>query len=672
MRFRSPADGTGQVFAVTGTNTVSFGIMAEESTRKGLLGFAVSRYDAASSTWRPLDGFKVFASIVPEPTPDLRVSSFDHPIQSFFWDDFTATPGTVYEYAFQPVKGRPGALEYPGAPMTLAVRTEPLLGERHDVFFNRGVASSQAYVRKFGSTPIDELPPENRAQALDWLSRDLDDALLGFVDACRAGDRLLGSFYEFDFEPAAAALRRAVDRGVDVRLVVDAKRNGSTDRSGTTEPDFPREENLAMLARVDLPLDRVVLREARSSAISHNKFMVRVPAGHPAAEVWTGSTNLSEGGVAGQTNVGHWVRDAEVADAFRRYWELLATDPGGRRGDAPASVRTANEAFRAAVVELSPVPADLRDVPVGTTAAFSPRLDDTLLTSYARLLDGADRQACITLAFGVGAAIKDVLADNTTRDQLSFLLLEKRDAPDPRKPHAFVRLNSRNNVYSAWGSRLQNPVYQWAEEPDARLLRLNSHVAYIHSKFLLVDPLGPDPVVVTGSANFSKASTVENDENMIVVRGDRRVADIYLTEFNRLFNHYYFRSVVEATEKQTSRRPRTGQSRFLAETDAWVAKYAQDSFRAKRLDLFASISGFSPAPAASAPSGPPAVASPAGTARFELFRDTRGRYRFRLKASNGHVIASSQAYTTKAAALAGTESVRNAGADAALVDLTEG
>ncbi len=377
MRFRSVADETGQVFAVTGTNTVSFGLLAEEATRSGLLGFAVSRYDAASSTWRPLDGFKVFASIVPDPTPELRVSSFDHPVQSFFWDDFTATPGTVYEYAFQPVKGRPGALEYPGAPMTLSVRTEPLRGERHDVFFNRGVASSQAYVRRFGSTPIDELPPENRAQALDWLARDLDDALLDFVDGCETGDRLLGCFYEFDYEPAAAALRRAVDRGVDVRLVVDAKRNGSTHQDGTTDPDFPREENLAMLARVDLPLDRVVLREARASAISHNKFMVRVPAGRPATEVWTGSTNLSEGGVAGQTNVGHWVRDAGVAQAFRRYWELLATDPGGRRGDAPAAVRTANQAFRAAVVDLSPVPADLRDVAVGTTPAFSPRVDDT-------------------------------------------------------------------------------------------------------------------------------------------------------------------------------------------------------------------------------------------------------------------------------------------------------
>ena len=74
-------------------------------------------------------------------------------------------------------------------------------------------------------------------------------------------------------------------------------------------------------------------------------------------------------------------------------------------------------------------------------------------------------------------------------------------------------------------------------------------MSYIHSKFLLMDPLGSDPIVVTGSANFSDASTNDNDENMLVIRGNRRVADIYFTEFNRLFNHYYFRAVQERTRR---------------------------------------------------------------------------------------------------------------------------
>ena len=50
--------------------------------------------------------------------------------------------------------------------------------------------------------------------------------------------------------------------------------------------------------------------------------------------------------------------------------------------------------------------------------------------------------------------------------------------------------------------------------------------------------------IITGSANFSNASTKNNDENMLVIRGDTRVADLYLTEFMRLFMHFYFRTIV--------------------------------------------------------------------------------------------------------------------------------
>ena len=64
---------------------------------------------------------------------------------------------------------------------------------------------------------------------------------------------------------------------------------------------------------------------------------------------------------------------------------------------------------------------------------------------------------------------------------------------------------------------------------------------YVHNKFMLVDPLGDDPIVVAGSANFSDASTRQNDENMVIVRGDTRVADIYLGEFMRLYSHHAFR-----------------------------------------------------------------------------------------------------------------------------------
>jgi phosphatidylserine/phosphatidylglycerophosphate/cardiolipin synthase-like enzyme len=100
--------------------------------------------------------------------------------------------------------------------------------------------------------------------------------------------------------------------------------------------------------------------------------------------------------------------------------------------------------------------------------------------------------------------------------------------------------------------------------------------------------------VVTGSANFSTASTNDNDENMIVIRGNRRVADIYYTEFNRLFYHYYFRSVQETTRKmeEGEKKKRDQQTLFLAETDAWTKAYKRGSLKQKRVDIFRRIEGF--------------------------------------------------------------------------------
>ena len=120
-------------------------------------------------------------------------------------------------------------------------------------------------------------------------------------------------------------------------------------------------------------------------------------------------------------------------------------------------------------------------------------------------------------------------------------------------------------------------------------------MSYIHSKFLLKDPLGSDPIVVTGSANFSDASTNDNDENMLVIRGNQRVADIYFTEFNRLFYHYYFRSVQERTRKMLSaaeKKKQDQKSLFLDETDGWLAAYKPGSLKQKRVDMFKRMKGF--------------------------------------------------------------------------------
>jgi len=57
--------------------------------------------------------------------------------------------------------------------------------------------------------------------------------------------------------------------------------------------------------------------------------------------------------------------------------------------------------------------------------------------------------------------------------------------------------------------------------------------------------------------------------------------------------------------------------------------------------------------------------------KFEWFTDKAGKFRFRLITANGEKIAASEAYTTKAACLAGIESVTTNAPKAKVVEVKE-
>lgn len=57
--------------------------------------------------------------------------------------------------------------------------------------------------------------------------------------------------------------------------------------------------------------------------------------------------------------------------------------------------------------------------------------------------------------------------------------------------------------------------------------------------------------------------------------------------------------------------------------------------------------------------------------KFELYKDAGGKFRFRLKASNGQVIAVGEAYESKSAAMNGIESVKKNAGSATVDDQTD-
>lgn len=56
-------------------------------------------------------------------------------------------------------------------------------------------------------------------------------------------------------------------------------------------------------------------------------------------------------------------------------------------------------------------------------------------------------------------------------------------------------------------------------------------------------------------------------------------------------------------------------------------------------------------------------------AKFEVYEDKAGKFRFRLKAGNGEIVASGEAYETRSGAHAGCDAVKRAAAAAVIEDV---
>jgi phosphatidylserine/phosphatidylglycerophosphate/cardiolipin synthase-like enzyme len=286
------------------------------------------------------------------------------------------------------------------------------------------------------------------------------------------------------------------------------------------------------------------------AVIAHNKFIVRADRADDGpltpAQVWTGSTNLSQGGIYGHSNVGHVVRDPSVAQAFLDYWTELSADPARQ---ALQAWTDGHSAFDAGVLDTA-----------GIHSLFSPRTALDPLDWYAAGFAASPSSTHITLPFGLDDAhFEAQLAGAHTPGVLRFVMLNSPDnhqqiwSADPMVQVAVGALGTPESLSG------------WAAE---HLTGFNPHVPYLHTKVLLVGPLSASPVTISGSANFSTASTTSNDENMLVISGDTEVADVYFTEYNRVFDHFYARWWAQRLHQQAAEA-----HDYLTEDSSWQQPY---------------------------------------------------------------------------------------------------
>jgi hypothetical protein len=499
-------------------------------------GFAVERELGGRRAW--LDNYAP-----PGPREYQRgrhQGSDEWPFRSFWWTDHEVEAGDTVRYRVVPVLSRAHAPSEELASEWSEPRTLGSTGA-YRAYFNRGFVISQ-----FMSRYLDQhYPGLTRAAALRAFKRDIgadvEDRLRAFLSGhlrtalleLLAGD---GDIYAALFELTDEELIRALERLGPRAHVVLA--NGSVQRVApeTTAQARLRDENEAARTRLRAHGVEVFDRFISPGALGHNKFLVVTGADGKPAKAWTGSTNWSPTGLCTQLNNGLLIDDPGVAAAYLAQWGALR-DAGGAH---PSALATANG-----------TPAQIGGTSVHFTRARK-RVDLDVLGQVVR----EAREGVLFLMFipGGSGVVADVRAvaeanpDVLLRGVISELPRGPVDETTGTTTRVRVTLFGDPAVagprtYDVVQPRgFEHVAATWAQETTRQQFLSNVGHAIIHSKVLIADPFGDAPVVVTGSHNFSISASEKNDENFVVVRGERTLAEAYAVNVENAWRHYAVRA----------------------------------------------------------------------------------------------------------------------------------
>lgn len=567
---------------ITGGHNAIIGIDLQENLRPNCLGFAIHRTDlgpvhpSADDQPKPphwLPNMLQFPSAAPPPAGSFPTMD-TAPLQKFRWGDYTLRPAYKYRFRVVACYGKPGALtNQAGQPLSeqdgvsVDVATEDLNAPQTAVFFNRAAAASEAFNRKFATVQdVSDNSPQAQ-QARQWLSNGLEEAILAYLAQATDGTYALhAAIYEFQKPNLLAALKQAAGRGVTVSVVYHARqKTGNAAQSDTTKT-----KNEAAIAAAGLTgVANLSLKGRRAdpqAAIMHDKFVVLLKKDAAGAlvpqAVWTGSTNWTDGGIYGQLNVGHAVYDPRVAATYEACFQLLLSDLPAHDLQHQLEILTPVSLVLPAQQSIMPV--------------FSPQSHDTMLELYAAICTRA-RCLFVSAPFALSPIIMKALATRQP-DTLRFMLLDKSSSLGTGEEVHIVEGDPSNSL--AVATTLPSPLHNFQKQLLAGKEGFHHAGIHIHSKVILADPFGSDPILVTGSANFSHNSTQVNDSNSLIIRGMTAATDIYACDFMRMFEHYHFRAAQQSAP--------ANQPLNLVENDSWSARYyVKDSQDERDRRLFA-------------------------------------------------------------------------------------
>lgn len=314
------------------------------------------------------------------------------------------------------------------------------------------------------------------------------------VDRIQATESTIDvAMYSFDLAPVADALIAAKDRGVRVRFVYD-NRN-------------PYQAQVQRLVQNGIPVIDDAFGPNTGSEIMHHKLWIfDANVADPAKPwVYTGSWNLSQEGTYTDAQNVILLQDQALARVctaeFNEMWGSSITVPNPDQSK-----------FGTNKTDNTPKVFNIggREVEL----YFAP--SDPWIAAYISEVEHAD----FSLHFCVMSYTRFDLCDEMELRWLGVPGMEIRGVFDS---------SESGNESSQYPPMHGEGDYAWNPPAD---VWLDAETGTLHHKYLLVDVnrSGSDPVVMTGSANWSNAAVGENDENVVIVH-DATLANCYFQEF---------------------------------------------------------------------------------------------------------------------------------------------
>ncbi|MBI1866802.1 MAG: hypothetical protein HYS06_00635 [Methylocystis sp.] len=467
---------------------------------------------------------------VPEGT---RQPTTTWPIQKYLWSDFAVRAGDIVSYQVGAMVGpRNDLREAPdiASPWSDAVAIGAATNGHLSCFFNRGIVASQWLARLLPSNPdphkdttakgakLTEIIASPGDSTRNFLAGPLREKLIALLgDAKSSKGHVYAALFELD-DPELIPLLKALRKRAHVVLG-----NGSVKKKGDDENADARDE-IADICDVH---DRF----SAPRALAHNKFLVICDSDKNPQAVWTGSANWTKTGLCTQTNNALLIENATVAAAYLDQWKALA-----KAGDAtPESLRAADETPHRFA----------RTKPL--TLWFTPMPEPNDLEQAGALIAGA-KEGVLFLMFNPGprgTLLNDIieLASPSSPNYQPHLYIQGVVNQNPGTAKNPVTLFNRGDRIDANAdvvlpAAIDETTKYWVKE----LLKLPTAHAMVHSKVVVVDPYGDHPVVMTGSHNMGPKASGVNDENFVIIEGNRALASEYATKIMEIYNQYRWRS----------------------------------------------------------------------------------------------------------------------------------